>query len=130
MSRSAKGTNEKPGKNVKAKSGLNKRILDQGWSMFKEILKYKQRWLGGQVLEIPAPYTSQKCSVCGHTDKANRISQSLFECEGCGHTDNADLNAAKNILAAGHAVLACESNRTSGRKQELVGTSDRIPLLV
>ncbi|HGJ5902354.1 MAG TPA: zinc ribbon domain-containing protein, partial [Arsenophonus apicola] len=47
---------------------------------------------------------------CGHTAKENRQSQSRFECLECGYTENADINGARNILAAGHAVLACEVN--------------------
>ncbi len=50
--------------------------------------------------------TSQKCACCGHTAKENRPSQSQFECLECGYTANADINGARNILAAGHAVLA------------------------
>jgi len=107
MSKSAKGTIDKPGKQVKAKSGLNRSILDAGWSMFARMLEYKQAWNGGCVQYVPAAYTSQQCSVCGYTDKANRVSQSKFHCQHCGHAENADRNAAKNILAAGHAVLAC-----------------------
>ena len=107
MSKSAKGTIEKHGTNVKAKSGLNKSILDAGWSMFAGMLEYKQRWNGGMVQYVPAAYTSQRCSRCKHTEKANRASQSAFKCQACGHTANADLNAALNIKAAGHAVLAC-----------------------
>jgi len=53
MSKSAKGTSEKPGRNVKAKSGLNRAILDQGWYEMRRQLEYKQRWQGGQVLAIP-----------------------------------------------------------------------------
>jgi putative transposase len=43
-------------------------------------------------------YTSQRCFVCGHTERKNRQDQSTFLCQNCGHTDNADVNAAKNIL--------------------------------
>ena len=107
MSKSAKGTKEKHGRNVKAKSGLNKSILDAGWSMFAAMLEYKQAWKGGLVKYVPAAYTSQKCSDCGHTAKENRVSQSRFKCVECGYKANADFNASKNILAAGHAVLAC-----------------------
>ncbi|HGM9914872.1 TPA: zinc ribbon domain-containing protein, partial [Proteus mirabilis] len=70
-------------------------------------LEYKQLWRGGQVLAIPPAYTSQKCACCGYTAKENRQSQSQFECLECGYTANADINGARNILAAGHAVLAC-----------------------
>jgi putative transposase len=107
MSKSAKGTAEQHGRNVKAKSGLNRSILDHGWYEMRRQLEYKQLWRGGQVLAIPPAYTSQRCASCGHTAKENRISQSRFECLACGYTENADINGARNILAAGHAVLAC-----------------------
>ena len=47
---------------------------------------------------VPAYNTSRRCSVCGHTDKRNRLSQEIFLCRKCGHSANADINAAKNIL--------------------------------
>lgn len=50
MSKSAKGTAEQHGRNVKAKSGLNRAILDQGWHEMRRQLEYKQLWRGGQVL--------------------------------------------------------------------------------
>jgi len=107
MSRSAKGTIENKGRNVKAKSGLNRSILDQGWYEFRRQLEYKQQWLGGDVLAIAPQYTSQRCSCCGFTDKGNRTHQAVFSCLSCNTELNADLNAARNLLAAGHAVLAC-----------------------
>ena len=107
MSKSAKGTVERHGKNVKAKSGLNKSILDQGWYEFRRQLEYKQTWLGGEVVAVNPAYTSQACSACGHTERANRKTQATFECVACGHSENADVQAAKNILALGHSVLAC-----------------------
>lgn len=120
MSKSAKGTTEQHGRNVRAKSGLNRSILDQGWYEMRRQLEYKQLWRGGQVLSVPPAYTSQRCAGCGHTEKANRQSQSRFECLECGYTENADINGARNILAAGHAVLACGGMVQSGRplKQE------------
>lgn len=120
MSKSAKGTAERPGRNVRAKSGLNRSILDQGWYEMRRQLEYKQLWRGGQVLAIPPAYTSQRCACCGHTTKENRQTQSKFVCQSCGYTENADINGARNILAAGHAVLACGGMVQSGRplKQE------------
>ena len=120
MSKSAKGTAEQSGRNVRAKSGLNRSILDQGWYEMRRQLEYKQLWQGGQVLAIPPAYTSQRCASCGHTAKENRQSQSKFECQACGYTANADINGARNILAAGHAVLACGGMVQSGHplKQE------------
>ena len=102
MSKSACG----PGKNVKAKSGLNRRMLDQGWHEFKRQLAYKAKWLGGDVILVNPKYTSQTCPIpnCRHVSKANRPTQADFKCVACGFQDNA---GALNILAAGHAVLAC-----------------------
>ncbi len=59
MSKSAKGTAEQPGRHVRAKSGLNRSILAQGWYEMRRQLEYKQRWRGGQVLAVPPAYTSQ-----------------------------------------------------------------------
>jgi putative transposase len=96
-----------PGTNVRAKAGLNKAILDQGWGHFRRMLEYKVAWRGGKLLAVLPAYTSQDCSACGHRAQENRTSQARFQCVVCGHTAHADLNAARNILAAGHAVLAC-----------------------
>nr|UVD61990.1 putative transposase [Citrobacter freundii] len=120
MSKSAAGTKDQPGRNVAAKSGLNRAILDQGWHEMRRQLTYKQAWLGGDVLAINPAYTSQKCACCGHTAKDNRQTQANFVCTACGYSANADINGARNILAAGHAVLACGGTAHSGRplKQE------------
>lgn len=121
MSKSASGTTENPGRNVAQKKGLNREILDQGWSELRRQLAYKQDWSGSILQAVPAPYTSQKCSnsQCGHTNSKNRESQSVFCCKKCGHTENADTNAAKNILTAGLAVFACgEDALATSLKQE------------
>ena len=110
MSKSAAGTTEQPGRNVRAKSGLNKSILDQGWFEFRRQLEYKQAWRGGDVLAINPRNTSRTCPACGHVSAANRKTQSKFECVECVYAENADLNAAINILRAGHARLACQVN--------------------
>ena len=128
MSRSASGTLDNPGKSVKAKSSLNKSILDQAWGEFKRQISYKLVWKGGIFLEVPAPYTSQLCSACGEKDKASRQSQEQYVCTSCGYEANADINAAKNILAAGHAVLACgEDALATSMKQEPLGMSNLVP---
>lgn len=110
MSKSASGTTEAPGRSVKAKSGLNKSILDQGWGEFRRQLEYKEAWLGGGVLAINPRNTSRTCPACSHVSAENRKTQSKFECVECGYAENADLNAAINILRAGHAQLACQVN--------------------
>jgi IS605 OrfB family transposase len=107
MSASAKGTSAVPGRNVRAKSGLNRAILDQGWHEFRRMLEYKQTWRGGAVITVPPQNTSRTCPICGHVSSDNRKLQEAFKCVRCGYSGNADYVAALNILAAGHAVAAC-----------------------
>ena len=101
MTRSAKGTLENPGTKVKAKSGLNREILNTGWHSVKEMLGYKC----AELIEVNPAYTSQSCNACGFTDPGNRNDRK-FECVACGHADHADLNAARNILTSGTGVSA------------------------
>lgn len=120
MSKSAAGSLDAPGNNVSAKSGLNKAILDQGWFEFRRQLEYKQAWRGGEVLAVNPRNTSRTCLCCGHVSADNRASQSKFNCVNCGFEANADLVGARNILSAGHAVIACGGSAQSGHpmKQE------------
>jgi len=108
MSRSAAGTADAPGRNVRAKSGLNKAILDQGWAEFRRQLDYKLAWSGGHLIAVPPRNTSRTCPCCGHVSKDNRQTQAKFECVECGFEENADLVGAINVLRAGHARCACE----------------------
>jgi len=107
MSKSASGTTENPGKNVAAKSGLNKAILDQGWGMFFLMLQYKMLWLGGQLIAVPPHNTSRTCPECGHVSGENCLTQADFLCVCCGYANNADLVGAINVKARGQRVSAC-----------------------
>jgi len=102
MTRSAKGTVVNPGRNVRAKAGLNREILASGWGILVKRLEQKAP---GRVKKINPAFTSQRCSACGHVAGENRKSQAVFACTACGYTANADVNAAQNITA-GHAVTA------------------------
>jgi len=108
MSRSAVGTTEQPGRNVRAKTGLNKSILDQGWFEFRRQLDYKLQWCGGWLIAVPPQNTSRTCPCCGHVSADNRKTQAQFLCVECGFGENADLVGAINVLRAGHARFACE----------------------
>ncbi|MHC3401939.1 RNA-guided endonuclease InsQ/TnpB family protein [Aeromonas veronii] len=108
MSKSAAGTTDTPGRNVRAKSGLNKAILDQGWGEFRRQLDYKLAWNGGHLIAVPPKNTSRTCPCCGHISADNRQTQATFECVECDFKENADLVGAINVLRAGHAQLACE----------------------
>ena len=102
MTRSAKGTRENPGRNVRAKAGLNRAILGSGWGLLVRRLADKAP---GRVEKIRPAFTSQRCSACGRVDRDSRESQAVFRCTACGFACHADVNAAINI-AAGHAVTA------------------------
>ena len=95
MTRSAKGTADRPGKNVKAKAGLNREIQNTGWYQLRSMLAYKS----GELVTVNPQYTSQTCHVCGHIDPENRRTQSKFKCVQCGHESNADVNAALNLAS-------------------------------
>jgi len=120
MSRSAAGTAEAAGKNVRAKSGLNKAILDQGWFEFRRQLEYKLAWNGGWLIAVSPHNTSRTCPRCDHVSANNRQTQAKFACVECGFEENADVVGAINILARGHRVAACGEPVQSGRsvKQE------------
>ena len=92
-----------------AKSGLNKAILQKGWFRFELALQSVSRYTGTQVVKVPAAYTSQRCSECGRVDPKSRESQAVYRCTTCTHCEHADVNAPKNILAAGRAdrINAC-----------------------
>ncbi|MGP3734671.1 RNA-guided endonuclease InsQ/TnpB family protein [Streptomyces sp. GDS52] len=102
MTRSAKGTVAQPGRNVCQKAGLNRAILAQGWGLLRRRTGEKAP---GRVEDVPAPYTSLRCSACGWIEKDSRKSQAEFVCISCGFTCNADENAAINVAAGQGGIL-------------------------
>jgi putative transposase len=112
MSASARGSAVAPGKNVRQKAGLNRRILDAAWAEFRRQLQYKCAGVGGAAVPVAPAYTSRTCRICRHESAESRKEQALFACVNCGHTEHADVHAAKNTLAAGLAVWARELART------------------
>lgn len=101
MTKSAKGTAEQPGRNVSAKRGLNRSILNVGWFQIETMLAYKSY----KLVKVNPAYSSQTCASCGTVDSKSRKSQASFVCTSCGHRDNADTNAAKVILQRGNTAL-------------------------
>ncbi|GAA2124038.1 transposase [Glycomyces algeriensis] len=114
MTASAKGTADEPGRNVAGKAGLNRAILAQGWGQLRSRTEQKAP---GRVEDVPAPYTSLRCSACGWIEKHSRKSQAEFSCVTCGFTCNADTNASINI-SAGHAGGATPNPRASVREPQ------------
>ncbi len=104
MTRSAKGTIESPGKQVKQKSGLNKSINDAAWNQLLQFMAYKAKDADRTIIGVNPRHTSQICSHCKYVSKENRKTQEKFQCRQCGYLENADINAARNILEADRAL--------------------------
>jgi putative transposase len=73
-------------------------------------LDYKAECAGRIVVKVNPHHTSQRCADCGFVASSNRVNQALFHCQRCGFEDHADVNAARNILGAGRALLASASS--------------------
>jgi putative transposase len=128
MTASARGTIEQPGRNVRAKAGLNRAVLDNTPGERRRQLAYKAPRFGSELWLVPPQATSQTCATCGHRDPASRPGCGrVFACTGCGHQAHADANAARNIeqLAAGRAV---GSTRSLLREARLARSRMREPL--
>jgi putative transposase len=97
MTASAKGTREKPGRSVAAKSGLNRAMLDAGLGQLETLIRERAAWAARTVIGVDAKYTSQTCAECGHLAKESREGP-RFACVRCHHQDDADVNAARVIL--------------------------------
>ena len=130
LTASARGTAPAPGRNVKAKAALNRKILDNAPGERRRQLAYKATRFGSELRLVPPAGTSQRCSACGVRDPESRPGCGReFACTSCGHQAHADRNAAQNIedLAAGRAVNSTRSHlevaRPASRMREpLVGT--------
>ncbi len=95
-----------------AKSGLNRNILDCGWSEFRQMLTYKAQWYGRQLIILDQWYpSSQICHTCGKNTGKKPLNVRTWQCPYCHTVQDRDINAAHNILAAGLAVKACGDTR-------------------
>src|SRR5947208_1167619 len=87
---------------------LAKAISDCGWGEFRRMIGYKAARAGRHLIVIDRWYPSSKtCSSCGHLLAELSLSTRTWQCPSCGIRHDRDINAAKNILAAGLAVTAC-----------------------
>ena len=97
--------------NLQKNGCLAKSIGDAGWSEFVRQLEYKSKWYGRTLIGIDPWYPSSKrCNDCGYTVSALPLSVREWACPGCGASHDRDVNAARNVLAAGLAVSACGEN--------------------
>ena len=98
MTKAVKKNEDGVRKGRAAKAGLNRELLRMGFSTLMTRVNQKAEQYGTKVVFVDPRHTSQCCSACGHTEKANRKTQSRFKCVACGFKANADKNASWNIL--------------------------------
>lgn len=119
MTASARGTVDKPGRNVRAKAGLNRSILDVAPGELRRQLEYKTSWYGSTVAVCDRWYPSSKtCSNCGTVKPKLSLGERVFHCATCGLTLNRDVNAARCIAA--NAVVASGMGETKNARR--IGT--------
>ena len=114
MTKSAKGTVEEPGTNVPQKAGLNRVILNTGWTALKRMLDCK----AANVITVPARNTSRTCHECGAAEAASHRTRDEFICVACGHAAHADINAARTIRCVARG-------RAPGHEASGIGASAR-----
>ena len=110
---------------------MNRSILDRAWFQFRTFVKYKQEWSGGRFVLVDPKENSSTCTQCGVVDPENRKDGlTAFNCVNCGFRANADDVAALNVLRAGYARLACDSEQSDESRprdrsspEELAGTA-------
>ena len=123
MTRTAKGTEEQPGRNVAAKAGLNRGILAQSWGEIQRQLTYKAEWAGKRVVEVDPRFTSQTCQDCGAVNAKNRRGE-WYHCLACGFELDADRNAAVNILRRGLTTLGLNHCPTGAQDAALTPSGE------
>ena len=109
---------------------LARAISCTGWAEFRDMLDYKSQRCGGQVIAVDRWYPSSKtCSACGHLLAALSLGTRRWTCPGCGARHDRDINAAKNILAAGLAAGAGNGADACGGTVRRAGaTRTRVPV--
>ena len=96
MTRSAKGTIEHPGRNVRAKSALNRVMLEAGFGLLRRVIAEKAAWAARRIVDVDPRYSSQTCGRCLHVSAESRRRR-RFCCVSCGWECHADVAAALEI---------------------------------
>ncbi|RNF99181.1 RNA-guided endonuclease InsQ/TnpB family protein [Streptomyces botrytidirepellens] len=93
-------------RNMVKNRSLARAVSDAAWSEFRNLLEYKAAWHGREVITVDRFFPSSKlCSSCGTLQEKMPLNVRTWTCD-CGTTHDRDVNAAKNLLAAGLAVSA------------------------
>jgi putative transposase len=110
-------------RNMLKNHSLSRAISDAAWSQFRSMLEYKAAWYGRQIIAVDRWFPSSKlCSACGGMHETMPLNIRQWTC-ACGITHDRDVNAAKNILAAGLAVWACGVGVRPQRESSRMGRS-------
>jgi putative transposase len=100
---------------------LARAISDASWGLFRTLLEYKAGEYGRTLIVVPRWFPSTRlCSVCGQRAERMDLSVREWTCTGCDRKHDRDVNAARNLVAAGLAVTACGADVRPQR-----GTSSR-----
>jgi len=110
MTRSARGTAESPRRNVAAKSGLNRAMLDAGFGILRRLIGEKAEYAARRVIDVESRYSSQTCGHCLHVCAKSRRRR-RFRCVACGWTSHADVAAALEIRRRAQLALTSELSR-------------------
>ncbi|GHI07843.1 transposase [Streptomyces cellostaticus] len=95
-------------RNLLKNGRLARAISDAAWAEFRSMLEYKAQWYGREVIAVDRWFPSSKlCSHCGTLTESMPLNVRTWTCDRCGTTHDRDVNAARNLLAAGLAVSAC-----------------------
>ncbi|MEU0542204.1 transposase [Nocardia sp. NPDC005978] len=127
-----------PVRNMIRNRRLARAISDAAWGMFRDMLTYKAAWYGRELIVVDRWFPSSKlCSACGRRNGDLALRIRFWVCADCGAAHDRDVNAAKNLLAAGRAVTVCGDDvrprrrspeRQSPMKQKASGREGRMPL--
>lgn len=111
-------------KNMVQNHHLAKAISDVGWSEFVRQLEYKAQWYDRTLVKIDKYYPSSKrCHHCGHILDLLSLDIRHWECPECQMSHDRDINAARNVLAAGLAVAAFGERVRPGRAKARSGSA-------
>ena len=114
MLRSAQGSASDPGRSVKAKRKLNRRLARASLGQLLRAIAESCAKTGTRLILVPAQGTSQTCAACGCRDRRNRESQSSFACIYCWRLAHADINASQVVLDRAVQDALCEALRQGG----------------
>ncbi len=95
-------------RNMVRNRSLARAISDAAWAEFRSLLEYRATWYGREVIAVDRFFPSSRlCSACGTLQENMPLSVRTWTCDSCGTAHDRDVNAAKNLLAAGLAASVC-----------------------